>query len=121
MCIVESPIHEAIKERIVASTERDTTHIFRTLHNTVRVYKNKASMQVVEIEKRGNAKFEDVRELVSGERGLKVYELGDPDYGVWTAGVAMGLINDIPTCEDLVGRLDNARSVGLDVRVKIKL
>lgn len=131
MCTVESPIHQAIKEKIVASTERDTTHIFRTLHNTARVYKNKVSMAVVEIEKKGNAKFEDVRELVSGARGRKVYELGDPDYGIWSAGIAMGLINDIPTCKDLVERLEretqeivaqNARLVGLEVKpVKAKL
>src|SRR5258705_12020943 len=54
------PIHQNIKEKIVASTEQDTIHIFRTLHNTARVYKNKVALEVVAIEKRGNAKFEDV-------------------------------------------------------------
>jgi NAD(P)H-dependent flavin oxidoreductase YrpB (nitropropane dioxygenase family) len=29
MCTKESPIHQNIKEKIVASTERDTVHIFR--------------------------------------------------------------------------------------------
>jgi NADH:quinone reductase (non-electrogenic) len=55
----------------------------------------------------GGAKFEDVRELVSGARGRKVYELGDPDYGIWSAGIAIGLINDIPTCEELIQRLES--------------
>jgi len=87
----------------VASTERDTVHIFRTLHNTARVFKNKISMEVVKIEsKPGGAKFDEVKDLVSGARGRKVYELGDPDYGVWSAGVVIGLINDIPTCEELI-------------------
>ncbi|KAG6844603.1 hypothetical protein H0H87_005537, partial [Tephrocybe sp. NHM501043] len=108
MCTVESPIHQNIKEKIVASTETDTVHIFRTLHNTARVFKNKVSLEVVAIERRpGGAKFEDVRELVSGARGRKVYENGDPDYGIWSAGVAVGLIDDIPTCKDLVRRLEN--------------
>ncbi|KAF5340784.1 hypothetical protein D9611_007293 [Ephemerocybe angulata] len=106
MCTVESPIHQNIKDKIVASTERDTVHIFRTLHNTARVFKNKVSMEVVAIEKRGNAKFEDVKDLVSGARGKGVYDLGDPDYGIWTAGIAMGLIEDIPTCKALVERLE---------------
>ena len=102
-----SPIHQNIKDKIVASTERDTVHIFRTLHNTARVFKNKVAMEVVEIERRpGGAKFEDVRELVSGARGRKVYELGDSDYGIWSAGIAVGLIDDVPTCEELVGRME---------------
>ncbi|KAG6918318.1 hypothetical protein DXG01_015176 [Tephrocybe rancida] len=96
-----------IKEKMVASTETDTIHIFRTLHNTARVFKNKVSLEVVAIERRGGAKFEDVRELVSGARGRKVYELGDPDYGIWSAGIAVGLIDDIPTCKDLIGKLES--------------
>ncbi|PPQ77486.1 hypothetical protein CVT25_011356 [Psilocybe cyanescens] len=106
MCTVESPIHQNIKDKIVASTERDTVHIFRTLHNTARVFKNKVSMEVVAIEKRGNAKFEDIRDLVSGARGRLVYEKGDPDIGVWSAGITIGLINDIPTCEELLRRFE---------------
>jgi len=107
MCTVESPIHQKIKEKIVASTEQDTVHIFRTLNNTARVFKNKVSMEVVSIERRpGGAKFEDVRELVSGQRGRVVYEKGDPDYGIWSAGICIGLINDIPTCEELVLSLE---------------
>ncbi|KAG6866284.1 hypothetical protein C0991_006380 [Blastosporella zonata] len=102
------PIHQNIKERIVASTETDTVHIFRTLHNTARVFKNKVSMEVVAIERRpGGAKFEDVRELVAGARGRKVYENGDPDYGIWSAGIAVGLIDDIPTCKDLLKKLES--------------
>jgi NAD(P)H-dependent flavin oxidoreductase YrpB (nitropropane dioxygenase family) len=77
------------------------------LHNTARVFKNKVAMEVVAIERRpGGAQFEDIRELVSGERGRKVYEVGDSDYGIWSAGIAVGLINDVPTCEKLLGRME---------------
>jgi len=107
MCTVESTIHENIKQKIVQSTERDTVHIFRTLRNTARVFKNKVSMEVVAIENRpGGAKFEDIRELVSGQRGRLVYENGDPDYGIWSAGITLGLINDIPTCKELLDRME---------------
>ncbi|MFN9974851.1 MAG: nitronate monooxygenase, partial [Phycisphaerae bacterium] len=43
--------------------------------------------------------------LVSGQRGKVVYEQGDPDHGIWSAGMVQGLINDIPTCKDLVDRI----------------
>ncbi|WVF72868.1 hypothetical protein IAT40_007686 [Kwoniella sp. CBS 6097] len=107
MCTVESPIHQNIKEKIVASTEKDTIHIFRTLRNTARVYRNAVSTEVVKLERRpGGAKFEDLRELVSGARGRTVYETGDHDAGIWSAGIAVGLIDDIPTCAELVKRID---------------
>ncbi|KAI9443266.1 hypothetical protein H4582DRAFT_1923563 [Lactarius indigo] len=106
MCTVESPIHVKIKEKIVESTEQDTIHIFRTMRNTARVFKNKVSEEVVAIERRPGSKFEDVRELVSGARGREVYVRGDPDYGIWSLGISAGLIRDIPTCEELVARLE---------------
>ena len=107
MCTVESSIHQNIKETIVASTEQDTIHIFRTLHNTARVYKNSVARKVVEIENRpGGAKFEDIRDLVSGQRGKVVYDIGDKEYGIWSAGITLGLIKDIPTCEELVSRME---------------
>lgn len=107
MCTVESPIHQKIKEKIVASTEQDTVHIFRTLRNTARVFKNKVSQEVVRLERRPEgAKFEELRDLVSGARGRVVYEIGDPDYGIWSAGIVIGLIKDIPTCEELLKRIE---------------
>nr|ODN91663.1 2-nitropropane dioxygenase [Cryptococcus depauperatus CBS 7855] len=111
MCTVESPIHQNIKEKIVSSTEKDTIHIFRTLQNTARVYRNAVSTEVVRLEKRaGGAKFEDLRELVSGARGRKVYENGDHDAGIWSAGLSVGLIDDIPTCAELLERIDQEAS-----------
>lgn len=107
MCTVESPIHQNVKNAIVQAKETDTVHILRTLHNTARVFANKPAKEVVKIENRpGGAKFEDVRPLVAGARGKVVYETGDIDYGTWTAGISVGLIKDIPTCEELVHRIE---------------
>lgn len=105
MCTVESPIHQKVKEQIVANDERQTNLIFRTMHNTARVAKNAVSDEVVAIERRGGAKFEDVKDLVAGARGRVVYEQGDPDYGIWSAGMVQGLIHDIPTCAELISRM----------------
>ena len=104
MATVESPIHENIKQQIVENDERATELIFRTMHNTSRVAKNLISQQVVALEREG-AKFEDVRELVAGTRGRSVYEVGDNDAGIWSAGQVQGLIHDIPTCAELIHRI----------------
>ena len=67
------------------------------------MFKNKVTEEVVRLERRpGGAKFEEIQHLVSGARGRKVYESGDPDYGLWSASIAMGLIKDIPTCKNLL-------------------
>ena len=104
MATKEAPIHQHVKEALVANDERSTDLIFRTLHNTARVARNKISQEVVAIEKRGNAKFEDVKDLVAGTRGGKVYDTGDTDYGIWSAGQTQGLIHDIPSCAEFVAR-----------------
>jgi nitronate monooxygenase len=105
MATVEAPIHENVKKQIVANDERGTNLIFRTLHNTARVAKNAISDEVVAIERRGNAKFEDVKELVAGVRGATVLDQGEIDAGIWSAGQTQGLIHDIPTCAELVSRI----------------
>ncbi|KAJ1027034.1 hypothetical protein NDA18_003054 [Ustilago nuda] len=68
---------------------------------------NKVSMEVVRLENRPEGtKFEDVRELVSGARGKTVYENGDLDAGIWSAGITIGLIHDIPSCKDLCANIE---------------
>src|SRR5947208_11495297 len=104
MCTRESPIHQMIKEKIVANDERETELIFRTMRNTSRVAKNAVSTKVVAMEKEG-ATFEQVRDLVAGARGKMVYASGDADEGIWSAGQVQGLIHDIPTCAELVSRI----------------
>jgi NAD(P)H-dependent flavin oxidoreductase YrpB (nitropropane dioxygenase family) len=104
MCLQESPIHQRVKEAIVAGNENQTELIFRPLRNTSRVASNRVSREVVEILDRGG-QFEDVRDLVAGARGRKVFEDGAVEAGIWTVGTAMGLIHDIPTVAELVGRI----------------
>jgi NADH:quinone reductase (non-electrogenic) len=104
MCTRESPIHQRIKERIVANDERETELIFRTMRNTSRVARNAVSTKVVAMEKEG-ATFEQVRDLVAGARGKMVYATGDADQGIWSAGQVQGLIHDIPSCAELICRI----------------
>ncbi len=105
MATLESPIHQRVKEQIVENDERATDLIFRTMRNTARVARNAVSQEVLTIEKRGNATIEDIRHLVAGTRGKVVYEQGDPQFGIWSAGMVQGLIDDIPTCKQLIDRI----------------
>jgi NAD(P)H-dependent flavin oxidoreductase YrpB (nitropropane dioxygenase family) len=103
---VEAPIHDNIKRALVNASERDTRLMFRTLNNTARVLKNAISEQVVAMEKRpGGVAFEEIRPLVIGARGRAALGSGDVDDGVITAGQVVGLIDDIPTCAELIERI----------------
>lgn len=104
MATAESGIHQNVKDRLVEAGERDTQMIFRQLRNTARVADNAVSREVVARLNDGAA-FEDIRDLVAGRRGVGVYDTGDLDAGIWSAGMVQGLINDIPTCDDLVTRI----------------
>ncbi|MGE4426982.1 MAG: NAD(P)H-dependent flavin oxidoreductase [Solirubrobacteraceae bacterium] len=105
LATVEAPVHQRVKEQIVANSERDTELMFRPLRNTARVASNGVSREVVKILEEDGGTFEDVKDLVAGARGREVYEQGDPERGVWSIGLVQGLINDIPTCQELVERM----------------
>ncbi|WPC67978.1 nitronate monooxygenase family protein [Rhodoferax ferrireducens] len=103
---VEAPIHEQIKQALVRASERDTKLIFRTLHNTGRVLRNAVSDEVVATEQRpGGCEFADVQLLVSGLRGRFALQSGELDAGLVWAGQVVGLIDDIPTCYELLQRI----------------
>lgn len=101
----EAPIPDSFKVQMVANDERQTDLIFRTLHNTARVMRNQVSQEVVQIERAGGAKFEDVMHLVAGTRGRDALANGDTDGGIWSAGMVQGIIDDIPSCKDLIDRI----------------
>jgi len=102
---VEAPIHARVKQLLVDSDERSTNLILRSLRNTGRVGKNSVSDQVVEILKRPNATFEDVAHLVRGAQGRVLLETGDLDAGLVWAGQVQGLIHDVPSVAELIGRI----------------
>lgn len=104
MATAEAPIHDAVKEKMLEHNELSTTLIFRELNNTARVAKNEISEEVAAILKAGGD-FSSVRDLVAGKRGRTVYETGDTEAGIWWAGLAQALVDDIPTCAELIERI----------------
>jgi NADH:quinone reductase (non-electrogenic) len=100
----EAPIHDNIKRALVAASERDTQLIFRTMRNTARVFRNRISEQVVNSERAG-CQFEDIRHLVAGARGKLALESGETHDGIVSAGLVIGLIDDVPSCDALIQRM----------------
>lgn len=102
---VEAPIHPSIKDALVNAGERDTNPIFRTLHNTGRVLKNAVSDAVVATERcPGGCEFKDIQPLVAGQRGRATLQSGDVKGGLVWAGQVVGLVDDVPTCAELLRR-----------------
>ena len=101
----EAPVHENVKQALVNHGERDTRLIMRTLRNTERVLHNPIVDQVLDIEGKGNTKIEDIAPFVSGLVGKEMLEDGEMRKGVLSAGQSMGLVRDIPTCQELFDRI----------------
>ncbi|MFD9826422.1 NAD(P)H-dependent flavin oxidoreductase [Tsukamurella tyrosinosolvens] len=106
MATVEAPIHQNVKDQIVANSERDTVLVFRNFHNTARVVRNTISERIVEIGERPGATFDDVAELASGARGrANVLAEGRMEDGMWWAGQAQGLVDEVDTVAAVVDRV----------------
>ncbi|MDO9504312.1 MAG: nitronate monooxygenase [Comamonadaceae bacterium] len=103
---LEAPVHERIKQALIDARETDTRLMFRTLKNTARVLSNPVSEQVLELERRpGGCDFADLRPLVAGARGRAALASGSLNDGVIWAGQVVGLIHDIPSCQELITRM----------------
>jgi NAD(P)H-dependent flavin oxidoreductase YrpB (nitropropane dioxygenase family) len=99
----EAPVHENVKQAIVAATELDTRLVMRPLRNTERVLNNAAVERLLQKEKSLGSKlqFEDIIEEVAGVYP-KIMMDGEVEAGVWSCGMVAGLIHDIPTCRELI-------------------
>jgi len=102
----EAPVHDHVKQAIVAATELDTRLVMRPLRNTERVLKNAAVDRLLEKERALGPKirFEDIVAEVGGVYP-RIMKAGEMDAGAWSCGMVAGLIHDIPTVEELIQRI----------------
>ena len=102
----EAPVHENVKQAIVAASELDTRLVMRPLRNTERVLNNAGVEKLLAKEKElgANIKFEDIIEEVAGVYP-RIMLNGEMDAGAWSCGMVAGLIHDIPTCQELLDRI----------------
>merc|ERR1719456_880194 len=103
MATKEAPIHQGIKQGLVDADERSTTHIFRSLKNTERVFKNPTALEVQKIEAKHPGDFSKIAHLVAGVNYKKSFQqTGDIQSSVWSCGQSLGLIEDVPSCKELI-------------------
>ena len=102
----EAPVHQNVKDAIVAASELDTRLVMRPLRNTERVLTNAAVERLLEKEKElgDSIQFQDIMGEVAGVYP-KIMMEGAMDEGAWSCGMVAGLINDIPTCKELIDRI----------------
>jgi NAD(P)H-dependent flavin oxidoreductase YrpB (nitropropane dioxygenase family) len=102
----EAPVHQNVKDAIVAASELDTRLIMRTLRNTERVLNNASVTELMALERtKGDAlEFNDIIRYVGGVYP-KIMKEGVMDAGAWSCGMVAGLIHDIPTCQELITRI----------------
>jgi nitronate monooxygenase len=105
MATKEAPIHDNVKQALVAASELDTRLIMRPLRNTERVLKNAAVERLIEKEKELGPKitFKDIVAEVGGVYP-RIMKQGEMDAGAWSCGMVVGLIRDIPTVKELIDR-----------------
>ena len=105
MATKEAPIHEHVKQALVAASELDTRLVMRPLRNTERVLRNAAVDRLIEKEKELGAKikFEDILPEVAGVYP-RIMQKGEMDAGAWSCGMVAGLIRDVPTVKELIDR-----------------
>ncbi|MEX1033367.1 MAG: nitronate monooxygenase family protein [Cellvibrionaceae bacterium] len=102
----EAPVHDNVKQALVAASELDTRLVMRPLRNTERVLNNSAVEKLLEKEKQlgSKLKFEDIVDEVAGVYP-RIMQEGDMDAGAWSCGMVAGLIHDIPSCQELIDRI----------------
>ncbi len=103
----EAPVHDNVKQALLAADERQTRLIMRPLRNTERVLTNAAVEAILEIEraKGTDVAIQDIRHLVAGAQNRKVLQEGEMDAAAWSCGMVAGLIHDIPSVRELIERI----------------
>jgi NADH:quinone reductase (non-electrogenic) len=102
----EAPVHDNVKQAILAASELDTRLIMRPLRNTERVLNNGAVERLLDKERAmgSGLTFKDIFDEVAGVYP-RIMQDGDLDAGAWSCGMVVGLINDVPTCQELIDRI----------------
>ena len=108
MATEECPAHSKFKEWLLEAKETDTVVVERSIRNAHRALRNK----ITEMETRG-ASLEDLLPIIGREGNKRLFLEGDLDAGIAFCGQVVGLIDDIPTVQDVIeGIVAEAETVG---------
>ena len=92
--------HETYKQAILNAKETDTVIIKKTIGTPGRVLKSGFTLDIIEREKKG-ATYEDLQEIISGKANCRYIYDGNEEEGFGWVGQVIGLINNIPTVQEL--------------------
>nr|TXF85316.1 nitronate monooxygenase [Alkalicoccus halolimnae] len=92
--------NEKYKQAIVHAKETDTVVIKRTLGAPGRVIKNEFALNIIEREQEGAA-YEDLKDVISGKANRTYIYDGKEEEGYGWAGQVIGLIESVPTVQEL--------------------
>jgi nitronate monooxygenase len=67
--------------------------------------KNAVSAETLKRERQGGLKHGDLAPLIGAARWMQAMESGDIDGGAIPLGMVVGLINDLPSCGELIARI----------------
>jgi nitronate monooxygenase len=101
----ESPLHPAVKQRMLAADLRGTVMVGRSAGDSSRVLRNKMVEEVLELERNGARRYEELFPLIGAERWMDASGRGDADDGAYPAGMVVGLIDDLPSVAEVVNRI----------------
>ncbi|HRY38562.1 MAG TPA: nitronate monooxygenase [Smithellaceae bacterium] len=100
----ECEVHDNIKQELIRRQEFDTVIYGKSIGLQGRGLKSKVLEEVLAIEARHGG-FEELIPLLSGQKVKEAWETGDVNYAPLMVGQSIGLINDIPTCQELMERM----------------
>jgi NAD(P)H-dependent flavin oxidoreductase YrpB (nitropropane dioxygenase family) len=100
----ECPIHDNLKQALIAATELDTLPILGSLHNTLRAWKNPAALKVAELEA-DQANMWEILSIVAGTETRRMYEGGDVDAGVIACSQSIGIVDEIKPVADVIAEM----------------
>lgn len=96
--------NEKYKQAILQAKETDTVIIKKTIGSPARALKSSYTLDIVEREKAG-ATYEELQNIINGKANCKFIYEGHEENGFGFGGQVMGLINDIPTVQELIDEM----------------
>lgn len=100
-CVHASDVY---KNALINSSENDTVIIKRSIGAPARTLKNSWTDKILEIEHESPA-YEALKDYISGEANKRFIYDGQQDRGFGWAGQVTGMINDVPSVQELFDRM----------------
>lgn len=100
----ESLFSRKIKHKLLNASSSDTTVIFKSVKNAFRCLKNNLSLKILELEK-NNASSKELFAYLNNSDIKNSYMNGDEENILIPIGQAVGLIDEIMTCEKLINNI----------------